>query len=93
MLPHWFIVLVFSPFWFTFGLGLYLIRIFADYFRIRVHANHIHLHHFLLGFLWMFTSWFLFSQSQDFYAWLTAGLTAAFFASETKELILQKWKK
>jgi protein-S-isoprenylcysteine O-methyltransferase Ste14 len=97
-----------NPFWFSFGLGLYFIRIFADYFRIRVvlkrdktgtivvsglYRKRLHVHHFLLGFpLWIVAAIF-FALNRGFEAFLIAGLSCAFWASETKELILQKWSR
>lgn len=85
-----------SPFWFTFGVGLYGIRVVADYAKKRVYLHKggqsIHLHHFLLGFPSTILSWGLFAVNQDYAAWALAGFASALWASETKELILQKWR-
>jgi hypothetical protein len=86
-----------SSFWPTFGLGLYGIRIVADYLKKRVYYRkgsiRIHLHHFLLGFPTTILSWVLFAINQDGVAWASAGFASALWASETKELILQKWER
>lgn len=79
----------------TFGVGLYTIRIVADYFKKRFYwhkgSNRVHIHHFLLGFPATVLSWILFSVGQDSTAWAFAGFASALWASESKELILMKW--
>lgn len=52
----------------------------------------LHVHHFIFGIPSMFVSWLLFVIGQGWWALIAAGLTAALFLSELKELITQQWE-
>jgi hypothetical protein len=151
-----------APFFYTFGPGLFVIRIVADWWRIRLYLpltnarqalrapavtmkpsppaealaqlqsqyakmnyhtlsqelnkitdttptspdtqtvlesafkskaqQRIHIHHFIFGIPCMFLSWALFAVGQNWWALIIAGITAALFLSELKELITQQWQ-
>jgi len=51
----------------------------------------IHLHHFLLGYPVIIIAWMLFATQQDTLAFALSGVASAFWFSEAKELIKQKW--
>jgi Mn2+/Fe2+ NRAMP family transporter len=52
----------------------------------------VHIHHFIFGIPSMFISWALFALGQGWWAGIVAGITAALFLSELKELITQQWQ-
>jgi len=58
-----------------------------------MHVRGVHLHHFLFGLALMPVTWLLFYYDFLTLGSVTSGLIAALIASETKELILQRWKK
>jgi len=86
-----------SPFWFTAFTATIIIRVIADYLKKRVYwqtgGRQIHLHHFLFGLALTPVTWLLFYYDFLTLGSVTSGLVAALIASETKELILQRWKK
>ena len=90
------LAIIYWPGWITFGLGLFGIRIVADYLKARLYWKtgdaKIHLHHFLAGFPLMIVSVILYQNQILFYAGLITGFVFALFASETKELILRHWQ-
>ncbi len=51
-----------------------------------------HLHHFLFGIPLLFVSWGLFVYGENFWGLIFAGVIAALFLSELKELITQEWQ-
>ena len=60
-------------------------------FKSKVQQK-IHIHHFIFGIPSMFVSWCLFAFGQGWWGWILAGITAALFLSELKELITQQWE-
>lgn len=80
-----------TAFWIAFGLGLYGIRVMADYVRLRLHIRGVHVHHFVWGCALTPATWILFYYDLLWLAMPLAGIVAALVASETKEVILQKW--
>jgi len=95
---EWLNALIFSPFWFSFGSGLALIRLLADWIKLRwYHQNRfgkrLHLHHFLFGFPMAVASWITLLLGHGITGQILAGFAAALWFSEAKELILQKWNK
>lgn len=99
--------LISSPFWFTFGVGLYGIRLAADYFHVRLHWTKkgpklsffqlmkrdrgVHLHHFIWAFPSFVISFVLLEFDIIIPAQLLLGFALALVVSESKELILMKW--
>ena len=51
-----------------------------------------HIHHFVFGIPLMFVSWGLFVYAEGWWGLLVAGVVAALFLSELKELITQQWQ-
>lgn len=51
-----------------------------------------HIHHFLLGIPLSFLSWGFFVYGQNFWGLIFAGIVAALFLSELKELVTQEWQ-
>jgi hypothetical protein len=51
-----------------------------------------HIHHFLFGIPLSFLSWGLFVYGQNFWGLIFAGIVAALFLSELKELMTQEWE-
>lgn len=89
-----------SPFWLSFGLGLYVIRFLADYAKLRLYVpgkvfhvtTPIHIHHFLFGFLTCILAFVYYRAGDRFIGDSLAGISAALWASEAKELVLQNWQ-
>jgi hypothetical protein len=51
-----------------------------------------HIHHFVFGIPLMFVSWGLFVYREGWWGLIVAGIVAALFLSELKELITQQWQ-
>ena len=51
-----------------------------------------HIHHFVFGIPLMFVSWGLFVYGEGWWGLIIAGIVAALFLSELKELITQQWQ-
>jgi hypothetical protein len=51
-----------------------------------------HIHHFLIGFPLSFVSWACFVYGQPYWGLIAAGIVAALFLSELKELVTQRWE-
>jgi len=78
-------------FWPTFAISYVVIRLFADFLKLRLYVKKTHVHHFTLGLALMPVSWLIFSKNDDKLAWTISGVIAALIASEVKELILDEW--
>ena len=53
--------------------------------------KYLHVHHFLFGYPLMIIAWMLFAPHYDNLAFALCGAASAFWFSEAKELIKQKW--
>lgn len=52
-----------------------------------------HIHHFIFGIPGMFLSWIFFVYGRGWIGLFTAGITAALFLSELRELVTQDWQR
>jgi len=75
-------------------------RLVADYMRIRLHVEGIHIHHFVWGILATFIAIAaLYSEivipgiGLLRLGMIAAGIGVALIASEAKELVLQRWRR
>jgi len=80
-----------SIFWPSFAISYVIIRLFADFLKLRLYVKKTHVHHFIFGLALMPFSWVIFSKNDDKLAWTLSGFIAALIASEVKELILDEW--
>jgi hypothetical protein len=81
-------------FWATAFLSILLIRLLADYVKLRLHVRGIHIHHFIWGIVSAFIAIaVLYHGNHQLiqFGMFCAGLAASLIASEVKELVLQKW--
>ena len=78
-------------FWPSFAVSYVIIRLFADFLKLRLYVKTTHVHHFIFGLALMPFSWLMFSKKDDNLAWTISGVVAALIASEVKELILDEW--
>lgn len=61
-------------------------------FYIHKAEERYHIHHFVFGLPLMFLSWGLFVYGESWWGLCVAGIVAALFLSELRELITQKWE-
>ena len=78
-------------FWATAFLSILLIRLLADYVKLRLHVRGVHIHHFVWGIVCAFGAIAALYKDLVYPGVFLAGCAASLIASEAKELVLQRW--